>query len=226
MFLFDWIFLSMPLQEIIKEAGIFVALFSAEIALAVADREEKKIKLEIRDLKIKRTFVDQEVYALRDQLESMSEIPENEIKSRYKKFTQPIKFYKVEFKIINKSKFSWENPTFTYEFPISQRYLVDQGAGRWKEDLPHTNYHAYGASKMHWFVSGDKDIFSTRKLPYINNKGDLDVWFTMFLDSDMERFFIRLSINCKNAEGFTKEIPINPKKLIQDYDKDLNKRKD
>ena len=202
-------------QEKIQGAGVLVALFAAVVALSVADKKKQKIKVEIKDIRIKKW--DQKVNTLQSTLKSINDIPEDKMKKRYAGFDQPVQFYIVEFKVINTSKFSWENPTFTYEFPISQRYLKERGNNIWEESLPNTNYHLYGASKVYWFVSGDRDIFSSMELPYLNSERELAIWFTMFLDPKMEKFIINMSINCKNAEGIVEEIEINPKELLKIY---------
>jgi len=209
----DWPYL----EKIIQGVGMFLAAFTATIALAVADRKKEKIKVEIIKEPSIKNF-DRGVPIDNQKFTSISDISEDKIKERYKNFNQPIKFYIVEFELINKSNFDWKNPTFTYETPINQRYLDPQGENRWVEHLPHTNYHNI-SSENYYYISGDNDIFSSIKLPYINKRTGLKIWFTLFLDTTMEEFTINISINCENAEGITKEIKINPKKLIENFQK-------
>ena len=196
---------------------MFLAAVTAVIALSVADRKKEKIKAEIRKSPYVKKF-DQEVPIENQKFISISDISENDIKERYKDFNKPIKFYIVEFELVNRSNFDWKKPTFTYKIPVNQRYLKPRGENIWTEDLPHTNYHSVSPGS-HYYVSGDNDIFSSIKLPYINNGKGLKIWFTLFLDIDMEEFVISVSINCENAEGVTKEIRITPKKLIDDFKK-------
>ncbi len=218
-FLILWILLP-SIEEIeakIQGAGFIVALLAAVIALSVTDKKIKKIRTEIKNIHIKN--LDQEIYINKSTIRSMSDISESEIKERYKKFSQPIKFYIVEFEIINKSKFDWKIPSFTYETPIDQRYLNKIKENEYEEHLPHTNYHLYGTSKTYWYVSGDMDIFSSTKLPYINKDKSLKVWFTLFLDTKIEKFTINMSVNCDAVEGTTKEIEINPSRLLENFNK-------
>lgn len=224
-FLLVWILLSffpiLSIDEIIKQqiqgAGVIVALLAAIIALSMADKRIDKIQAEIKNICIKN--LDQEIYIDNSTIKTMSDIPESKIKERYTKLSQPIKFYIVEFEIINKSKFDWKMPSFTYEIPIDQRYLNRIKENEYEEHLPHTNYHLYGTSKTYWYMSGDMDIFSSTKLPYINKGRGLNICFTLFLDPKMEKFTINTSINCEGLEGATKKIEINPSKLLENFDK-------
>lgn len=214
------------LEKVIQGMGMFLAVATAIIALAVADRKKEQIRVEIGnpyigdakkpDQEISQDIID--TYSF----ESISDISDSEIKKRYKDFDKPIKFYIVNFQIKNTSNFTWKNPTFTYRTPINQRYLIFSHKDKsCKEDLPHTNYHIL--RREYWFVSEDKDIFTLTNLPYINHDEVLTIWFTLFLDSEMKDFDIEMSINCENAEGITEKIEIKPKELINRLEGSRNK---
>jgi len=65
------------------------------------------------------------------------------------------------------------------------------------------------------FEFADTRIFSNSNLPYWNNKDELTFWVRMIIQNNFsESFDINTSINSDNAEGITKKVTIDPRKLV------------
>lgn len=102
------------LEKAIQSAGIFVALLAAVIALSVTDLKRKIVKVKIDH-----------------SLDTMSETREetypknklsDELREHYKNFPDPIKSYKIQFRITNISGFSWKKPTLAFRLPLGRQH--------------------------------------------------------------------------------------------------------
>ena len=78
----------------------------------------------------------------------------------------------------------------------------------------------YNSTKeLRIFEFADTSILSNSNLPYWNSGEEITIWIRMVLDdSKLEPFDVEVSVNCENAEGFTKRIKINPKDLLKSID--------
>lgn len=185
------------IQNIIQSIGLFIALIAAIIALAIADFA-RKVKMEVKVVRIKK---EKDYKIFKDDLPD--DLKASYKKASYEKFSDPLEFHLVYFKIINRSGFSLRKPVFTFEIPSGKTYIAK------KEGKYQRTFH----SSM-WFIKEgfefehDRILLYNNIFPYFNDEQNL--WIAMFLEN-MESFNVLLSLNCENADGITKKVNVDPK---------------
>ena len=182
------------LANLIQSIGIFIALVTAVIALSIADPRKKSVKVNI-ELSTSKLGEHYKKDLLPD------------IRSAYQEFPDPIKSYRVEFKITNNSGFTLKKPTLTFRLPIQKQHPFE---GR----LTFNSNLFNSQEEIRLLEFADTRILSNSNLPYWNNKDDMTIWIRMFF-GHMESFIVEVSVNCENAEGVTERVKIEPKKIVK-----------
>jgi len=182
------------LTSLIQSISVFIALTTAIIALSVADPRKKSIKVNI-ELSTNKLGEHYKKDLLPDLI------------SVYQEFPDPIKSYRVEFKITNNSGFTLRKPTLTFRLPIQKQHPFE---GR----LTFNSNLFNSKEEVRLLEFADTRILSNSNLPYWNNKDDMTIWIRMFF-GHMEPFVVEVSINCENAEGITERVKIEPKKIVK-----------
>ncbi len=195
------------LDKMIQITGVLVALLTAVIALAVADPRQKKVNINI------------EHYIDNKEEYPKAKLAEN-LQKDYKDYADPIVSYRVQFKMINISGFSLKKPTLAFRLPSERRHpnqplnSIDVSAKSWS--IRSFNSNIYNSqSELRVLEFGDTVILSNSNLPYWNNQDELILWIRMVLnDKNLEPFNVAVYVNCENADGTTKNVLIDPKKLL------------
>ena len=181
-----------------QSAAVFVALLAAVIALSTADPKARIVNVTIRQ------NIDPNSVFYHKKVELSANIQAN-----YADFPDPMTSRKVQFRITNTSGFTLKKPTLTFRLPLDKQH-------------PHTDGGQYGLTfnsnlfnsktELRSLEFADTRILSNSNLPFWNNKDDITIWIRMLLnDSKSNPFMVDVSINCENAEGVTKPVPIDPK---------------
>ena len=186
--------------NIIQVAGIFVALIASVIALSTADPKSKQV-----DFAIKQSLEKKETI----KKSNMSD----DLKKNYSGFPDPVSSYRVQFKITNISKFTLKKPTFSFRVPMDKKHPNKKESDN-MYSMRSFNSNLYNsAQELRMLEFADMCLISN-SIPYFNNNEDVTLWIRMVLHENMEPFSVEVSINCENAEGITKKIEIQPKRLI------------
>ncbi len=184
------------LEKAIQGIGIFVAIFTAIVALKIAD-VKKFVKTEVE------VFIDNI-----DNTFKTSELPVG-----WTKFGEEVSFYRTNFKITNNSGFTLRNPTLSFRLPREKKSLQKVN----DTYLEGFNSNIFNSrEKVRFLEFADKIIISNSNLPYLNHEETQIIWFILFF-GNMNPFTVELSINCENAEGITKKIRIKPKELLEKF---------
>lgn len=195
------------LEKGIQSSGIFVALLAAVIALSAVDPKRYKV-----DVAIASPFIKEESTY---EMEKMTD----ELKGWYKDFKNPIRSHQVHFKIINKSDLTLTRPTLTFRIPVNKKHpnkFPDEK--NWSRRSFNSNLYN-STQELRIFEFADTSILSNSNLPYWNSEEEITIWIRMVLDDGkLEPFNVEVSVNCENAEGFSKRIKINPKDLLESID--------
>jgi hypothetical protein len=178
----------------IQSIGVFVALFAAIIALSAADPEKLSVKFEIEH------YVEKDDIAEYDKGKLSIETGKF-----YEGYPDPFKSYKVNFKIINTSGFTWKHPTLTFRLLISNLHPKDDYS--WQA----FNSKIYNSSEdFRRLLFQDTLVLSNNNLPYWNDKENITFWIRMATHKDL-RPSIVVSVNCDNAEGVNQEVKVELK---------------
>jgi hypothetical protein len=192
------------LANAIQAAAIFIALFAAIIALSTANPKKKIVKVTIEH-SIDKMKVEE---CLKKDLST-------ELKEVYKDFPDPIRSHQVHFEVSNSSGFSLKRPTLTFKLPLGREHPETKGRSPYTRRTFHSNLF-YSRSELRVLDFADTRIISNSNLPYWNDNDKTTIWIRMVLDDGkLEPFNIEVSVNCENAEGVTKKISIDPKKLTE-----------
>lgn len=115
--------------------------------------------------------------------------------------------HKVQFEIKNVSGFSLRNPVLTFRVPLPRGY---------KDGEPLTfNSNLFNSQEeLRLLKFGDTLVLSNRNLPYWNHDEAITIWIRMALDRMPDVFRVKVSLNSDNAEGATKNVSIEPAKLL------------
>ena len=194
----------------IQSAAVFVALLAAAIALSAADPKAKKVKVTIK----------QDIDPNHVGYYQKAELP-NHLQTKYEGFPDPITSHRVQFKITNTSGFTLKKPTFTFRLPLEKQH-------------PHTDGGQYGLTfnsnlfnsqtELRLLEFADTRVLSNSNLPFWNNNDDITIWIRMLLDDGkLNPFMVDVSVNCENAEGVTKLVPIDPKNVDSQGKRDEEK---
>lgn len=179
------------LQNIIQGTGIFVALFTALIALATADRKRIQVNINIE------TSIDQSVTYHGNEMTDYC-------RSLYKKL--PDKSHQVKFKMTNLSGFTLEHYTLTFELPYEKQPPYKKEG----ETMYNSRGYTSNITKEHDVFFTENIIIATPFLPYLNKQNSVTIWIRMLVD---ELFTIKVSANCLNADGRTYPVTIDPKSI-------------
>jgi hypothetical protein len=203
--IFTEIGLNSRLGKAIQGAGIFVALFTAFIALATADPKKKKIKAKISFMADKTTKSEYFKNQMSDPL-----------KDTYKDFPDPVVSYQIQFSIENRSIFDLKKPTLSFALPLCRQHPT-KNSNSDIYDRQFFNSNLFNSPRdLMVFEFGDTRILSNSNLPFWNNEEELTFWVRMIMQNNSsESFNIRISINSDNAEGITEKVTIDPCKLIE-----------
>lgn len=191
------------LEKAIQSAGIFVALLAAIIALSTADSKRKSVNMKMELSIDKADFATYHKNELSDDLKKI-----------YKNFSDPIKSYKVHFKMTNISGFTLKKPTLTFSLPLQKQHPHKTGNIYLERTFNSNLINSQHDLRLLEFA--DTRILSNSNLPYWNDQDCITIWIRMALDTNsLEPFMVNISLNCENAEGVTKKVEINQKELVK-----------
>ena len=132
------------------------------------------------------------------------------LKEVYLEFSDPIEAHRVHFKLTNTSCFDLTKPSFMFRVPLEKKHPTKDGHKR----RCHSNL--YNTPKVVTLEMSDSLILFNTGLPYFNKDDSIEFWIKMALNTmALEPFEIKVSVNCENADGTTKEITVNPKEVIE-----------
>lgn len=182
----------------IQSAAVFVALLAAVIALSAADPMAKKI-----DVKIKEDIDTNHI-----GFYYKADLPED-LQTKYKSLSDPITSHRVQFKITNTSGFTLNKPTLTFRLPLDKRHPYKRG----DQYVLAFNSNLYNSqTELRSLEFADTWLLSNSNLPFWNKEEDITIWIRMLIDDGKcEPFRVTVSVNSENAEGFTKQVQIDPK---------------
>lgn len=176
------------LQNIIQGAGIFVALFTAIIALATADRKRSQVNIKIE------TSIDQCIT-----------YHENEMTEDCQKLYKdpPKTSHHVNFKMTNLSGFTLKDSTLAFMIPYEKQ------PARKKDDEKMYSFRGFSTNITNapQMLFAEVMIISLPLLPYWNHEDSITIWGRMITD---EPFTVKVSVNCLNADGKTYPKEIRP----------------
>lgn len=185
----------------VQAAAVFVALLAAIIALSSADQKPKKVGVTI-ELFIDPNHVDRV---------NKGELPDD-LKLRYELFPDPITSHRVSFEIKNNSGFTLKKPTLTFRLPLEKQHphkVRDQYYLSFNSNLFNSQ------SELRLLELADTRLLSNSNLPFWNNGDTITIWIRMVLDDNTSKpFTVDVSVNCENAEGDTKSVKVDSKKLL------------
>jgi hypothetical protein len=95
---------------------------------------------------------------------------------------------------------------------------VNHGRGIIRTFKNKMDFHSnlYNNREADILESAGQIFISNSNLPYFNIKDSLNIWIRMLIGGPrMKPFNIKVSVNCKNAEGITKKIRINPNRMLK-----------
>ncbi len=195
------------LEKAIQSVGIFTALLAAIIALSSVDPKKKKIEVATAPL-----YIEKESTYEKERIT-------DDLKVWYKDFPDPIRSHQVHFKITNKSDQTLTRPTLTFRIPVDKKHPNKLPKEKtWSRCSFNSNLYN-STQELRIFEFADTSILSNSNLPYWNSEEEITIWIRMVLDDGkLEPFDVEVSVNCENAEGFTKRIKINPKDLLNAVD--------
>jgi len=186
----------------IQSAAVFVALITAVIALSAADPKTKAVQVTI----------EQSVDLRNIGRYSKDDLPEN-FKTRYESYTDPIRSHRVQFKITNSSGFTLRKPTLTFKLPLDKQHPHKTVDGTYILSFNSNIFNSQRDLRLLEFA--DMRVLSNSNLPFWNDQDDITIWIRMLLDDGrLEPFNVEVSVNSENAEGITKKVLIEPRKLI------------
>ena len=192
------------LEKAIQSVGIFTALLAAIIALSSVDPKKKKIEVAIAQL-----YIEKESTYERERFT-------DDLKVWYQDFPDPIRSHQVHFKIKNKSDQTMTRPTLTFRIPVEKKHPNKLPTEKtWSRRSFNSNLYN-STQELRIFEFADTSILSNSNLPYWNSEEEITIWIRMVLDDGkLEPFNVEVSVNCENAEGFSKRIKIIPKDLLK-----------
>ena len=181
------------LQNVIQGAGIFVALFTAIIALATADRKRNQVNIKVE------TSIDQSITYHEDEMTE-------DCQDLYK--VLPRTSHHVNFKMTNLSGFTLKDSTLVFRIPYEKQ------PPRKRDDEPMYRLRGFTLSITNapQMLFAEVMIISIPFLPYWNHEDSMTIWVRMITD---EPFMVKLSVNCSNADGKTYPIEIGPRELLR-----------
>ncbi len=189
--------------------GLAIAI-TAVIALSAADPKIKKINADIEHFIAEGRAAGKETYLKKDL--------SDELKEFYKNCSESLTSYRVQFKITNTSNFDWVKPVVTFWLPDEKRHPQgpQQDGKSWTTLAYRSNtYNTQVDLKTLEMVDGV--IISNSNLPYWREDRHITIWIRMLLENGgSDPFDVEVSVDCENAEGFTKKVTINPQKLLSD----------
>jgi hypothetical protein len=186
--------------NIIQVAGVFVALITSFLALSTADPKSNRVNFAIEQSLEKKEAIEKS---------NMSE----DLKKNYSGFPDPVSSYRVQFKITNKTGFTLRKPTFSFRVPMDKKHPNKKEADV-KYSMRSFNSNLYNSSQELRMIEFADTCLISNSIPYFNNNEYVTLWIRMVLHENIEPFPVEVSINCENAEGITKKVEIQPKRLI------------
>lgn len=199
-----------PFGRIVKNSNIFIpslaALLAAVIALSTADPRKESVKISIE----KPYIVNEE----KEEYEK-SEL-DDKVKACYKVF--PVTSYRVHFKMRNISGFDLKNPVFTFnKLPIEKQRPYSETSKKPYSTRCFTFSIVRPDRKPHFLEVDKKYLISLAGLPYWHKDNEIDLWIRMVLDSGgKDSFDVEISIDCKDADGCTQTVKVDPQTLLKD----------
>ena len=184
----------------IQSAAVFVALLAAVIALSSGDPKAKNVDVTIKE----------DIDANHVGSYHKADLPED-LQTKYKSFPDPIASHRVQFKITNTSGFTLKKPTLTFRLPLEKQHphkVGDQYILTFNSNLFNTQ------AELRLLEFADTRLLSNSNLPFWNNEDDITIWIRMLIDDGKrEPFMVTISVNSENAEGVTKTVQIDPRRL-------------
>lgn len=191
-----WLVKSMPVL------GIFVAIAASVIALSNADPNRKLINVTIEHSLDKQSKAEYPKNLLSDKLKSKFE-NSNSLES-----------YRICFELTNKSGITLQKPTLTFRLPIDKQHPNETKKEEKASCLTFNSNIFNSQDDIRYLEFEDTLILSNSNLPYWNDGNSITIWIRMLINSSTSPFNIEVSVNCKNADGVTKVVEINPGQLL------------
>lgn len=194
------------LSETIQTLGIFAALLAAAIALAAADPKKKSVKVNITLSVNERNMGTYQWDELSDDL-----------KKYYEDFPRPLRSHRVQFNVVNDSGYTLEKPTLTFRLPIRKQHPYKEREPTQLCKKRSFNSNLFNSQEeLRLLEFADTLILSNTNLPYWNDQDEITIWIRMILDDGkLDPFNVDVSVNSANADGITKKVKIDPKRLVR-----------
>lgn len=212
--------------------GLAVAV-TAVIALSNADPQRKLVKVHIQPYidmafpkwKVRYRDKSEDRHDNKDGREYNEHVEEiaftNEQKDFYKNYppNKPITSYVVQFRMTNNSGICLDRPVVTLWVPVEKQTPLEKHEGQ--SALFELRSNLYNSQADLKILEMAKEVMvSNSNLPYWPDEKDMTIWVRMVIEnkrrkSDEDKFQVQVSINCKNADGFTKRINMTPKDLLE-----------
>ena len=177
----------------VQVLGIGVALFTAVVALAVADPKQRRIGMQVQPFILDRSSDEGTTDRTTKPDGGRSHAPET---------------YRVHFEIKNTSGFTLRKPVLIFRVPLDKRYEHEEYGLTFTSDL----FSSEG--QLRFLTFAGSAMLSSDSLPYWNDNEAISVWIRMALDSKTKPFNVEVSLTGENAEGITKSICIDPAELL------------
>ncbi|MBN2272654.1 MAG: hypothetical protein JXN61_18720 [Sedimentisphaerales bacterium] len=190
--------------------GLAVAI-TALVAVSVADPKKDRVQAVVT-----------KPYVIPNIKNWKETYPKNELTGMaaefFANFADPITSYKVQFKIENTSSFDWANPIVTFWLPPEKQHpqKKEKEEGNTYSELSYNSsiYNVQGDVRKFEMVGAV--VISNRNLPYWKQGKHLTFWIKMTLSGeDSNPVDIEVSVDCDNADGYTKTVALNPKELLE-----------
>ena len=201
------------LEKVIQGMSVFVALLMAVIALAIADPRKGQVNVEIEP------FVDK-----KHEEEYHKDKMSKSLCQDYKDFDNPVKSYRVQFKMVNTSGFDLMKPIFTFRLPRERKHPEQperkSGTIRTGDEPSYTSrgFHSniYNSpSELRILEFAGTTILTNSILPVWNDRDEIVLWVRMALnDRQLKPFYVTVYVNCENADGITENVEVPPRKLL------------
>ena len=205
----SWLGCDSQAARLIQIVTALAIAVTTVIALSNADLPKEKVKADIQPYITKGSEKWEETYQKKDLKPDLCRFFDN--------CPDPIKSYKVQFKITNTSNFDWVEPVVTFWLPVEKQHPQKKE----EQDILYSSlsynsntYNTPVAVRKLQMVDGV--IISNKHLPYWKQKRDLTIWIKMVLENGgKEPFDVEVSVDSENAEGFAQTVRLDPDQLLK-----------
>jgi hypothetical protein len=213
------------LENAVQLVAVFAAVAAAIVALSATDPKRESVKVRL-------------VHSLStDHIETYAkdDLPRG-LRDAYDDLPHLFASARVEFRMTNLSGFTLNRPTFTFMLPKDRAHPVSRS---FASPGPTANAAALNGERgpmirgnRVFSVNYNSNLFNPEQppsrlefadtyvlsncvLPFWNRDQQVTVWIRMIVDDGTRQPFpVRVSVNCDNADGWTKEVMIEQKPLV------------